>query len=233
MRFFRAPCDHLKFSICHAFLATLTSDMASNRPSGDGIANAMKLLERSRTETLPSSATFNNALSRRLCHGSRRLFPSADQSTVDNPLHPFTTRSCVLSEDVERNWIVASLTPSRMTARCEPSGDKLQLHGGSICAVPVLFPLFTSNRYVSTTFPLVVLYMQTVDGKRAHCTIKMLTSLRTKRDVPPAIGTAKIEDGFSGVADLGVEKYNRSEPSYVTRGSKSCSVDVTKFSANG
>src|SRR5262249_48088016 len=96
--------DHLKFSICHAFLARLTSDMASNRPSGDGIANAMKLLERSRTETLPSSATFNNALSRsRLCHGSRRLFPSADQSTLDNPLHPFTTRSCVLSEDVERN----------------------------------------------------------------------------------------------------------------------------------
>ena len=48
------PCsDHLKFSICHAFLARLTSDMASNRPSGEGIAHAMKLLERSRTGTLP------------------------------------------------------------------------------------------------------------------------------------------------------------------------------------
>ena len=33
----------------------LTSIMASNRPSGDGTAYAMKLLERSRTEALPSS----------------------------------------------------------------------------------------------------------------------------------------------------------------------------------
>jgi hypothetical protein len=92
---------------------------------------------------------------------------------------------------------------------------------------------FARGLYVFTTFPLVVLYMQTVDGKRAHCTFQMLTSLRTKRDVPPAIGTAKIEEGVPGLADLGVEIYNSSKPSYVTRGSKSCSVAVTKFSANG
>ena len=55
---------HQKSTICHAFLVGLTSSMASNRPSGDGIAYPMKLLEWSRTETLPSSAILSNALSR-------------------------------------------------------------------------------------------------------------------------------------------------------------------------
>ena len=55
---------HQKSTICHTFLVGLTSNMASNRPSGDGIAYPMKLLEWSRTETLPSSGIFSNALSR-------------------------------------------------------------------------------------------------------------------------------------------------------------------------
>ena len=56
--------DPQKSPICHTFLVGLTSKMASSRPSGDGIAYPIKSLERSRTETLPSSVTFSNALSR-------------------------------------------------------------------------------------------------------------------------------------------------------------------------
>jgi len=52
-----------KFSICHTFFVGLTSSMASDRPSGDGIAYPMKLLEWSSAEALPSSVTFSNALS--------------------------------------------------------------------------------------------------------------------------------------------------------------------------
>ena len=52
-----------KFSICHTFLVGLISRIASNRPSGDGMAYPMKLSERSKTETLPSSVTLSNALS--------------------------------------------------------------------------------------------------------------------------------------------------------------------------
>lgn len=61
---FRATRDHLKFSIAHTFLVPLASFMASDRPSGDGIANSMLLLEWSSTEALPSSVTLSNALSR-------------------------------------------------------------------------------------------------------------------------------------------------------------------------
>jgi len=50
-----------KFSICQAFLEGLTSSIASDRPSGDGIAYATKLLERSKTEALPSSVTLSKA----------------------------------------------------------------------------------------------------------------------------------------------------------------------------
>jgi hypothetical protein len=60
---FPCPWDHLKFSISHTFFVGLTSRMANNRPSGDGIAYPMKVPERSSTEALPSSATFSNALS--------------------------------------------------------------------------------------------------------------------------------------------------------------------------
>jgi hypothetical protein len=79
----------------------------------------------------------------------------------------------------------------------------------------------------------VLLYMQTVGGNGAHCTYQRLTSLRTKRDVPPAIGTAKIKERVPGVADLGMEIYKSSKPSYVTLGSKSCSAAVTRLSAKG
>ena len=77
----------------------------------------------------------------------------------------------------------------------------------------MLFPLLKSNRYVSTVFPLLMPYIQTVDGNRAHCTFQMWTSFRTKRGVPPAIGMAKIEEGVSAEEDLGVEIYKISEPS--------------------
>jgi len=63
VEFCPCPWDHLKFSISHTFFVGLTSRMANNRPSGDGIAYPMKVPERSSTEALPSSATFSNALS--------------------------------------------------------------------------------------------------------------------------------------------------------------------------
>lgn len=86
-------------------------------------------------------------------------------------------------------------------ARCEPSGDRPELHSGSICGGSVVFPLLTSNRNVSEEFPFVMLYRQIVDGKRAHCTIRMMTSCRTKRGVPPVIGMAKMDDSVSGSED--------------------------------
>lgn len=64
-----------------------------------------------------------------------------------------------------------------------------------------VFPLLTSNRNVSEEFPFVMLYRQIVDGKRAHCTIRMMTSCRTKRGVPPVIGMAKMDDSVSGSED--------------------------------
>jgi hypothetical protein len=134
MRFFRAPRDHLKFSIAHTFLVPLASFMASDRPSGDGIANSMLLLEWSSTEALPSSVTLSNALSRScLPQETRRLVPPADQSIAFRPFHPFTTRSRVLPVEVERSRIVPWLGSRATMARCERSGDRLQLHSGSIC----------------------------------------------------------------------------------------------------
>jgi hypothetical protein len=56
--------NYLKLSICHTFRVVLVPAMASDRPSGDGIAPKISgLLEWSRTETAPSSATFSKALS--------------------------------------------------------------------------------------------------------------------------------------------------------------------------
>src|SRR5436190_21182778 len=137
-----------------------------------------------------------------------------------NPFHPFTTRSRVFPEDVDRSWIVPWLEPTATKARCEPSGDKLQKPSASICGEPVLLPLLTSNRKVSLIFPFETLYRQTVDGKRAQATAEMPRSLRTNRGVPPPIGIAKIEEG-SGAAVLGVAIYKISEPSGVTLGSES------------
>src|ERR1700676_5827554 len=112
------------------------------------------------------------------------------------PFHPFTTRSRILPVDVERSRIVPWLGAISTMARCEPSVDKLQLHSGSICGGSVVFPLLTSNRNVSEEFPFVMLYRQTVEGKRAHCTFQMRTSFRTNRGVPPATGIAKMDDGI-------------------------------------
>lgn len=66
-----------------------------------------------------------------------------------------------------------------------------------------------------------MLYMQIVDGKRAHCTFQMPASFKTKRGVPPPIGIAKMEERFLGLADLGVEIYKISEPSGVSPGCES------------
>lgn len=118
-------------------------------------------------------------------------------------------------------------------ARSKPSGDRLQLHEGSTCGASGPLPLLTSNRNVSMVSPLAMLYMQVVDGKRAHCTFQMPTSLRTSRGVPPPIGIAKIEEMVSGVADLGVAIYKISELSGVTLGCERCSALVTRFSAKG
>src|SRR5207253_8555327 len=72
-----------------------------------------------------------------------------------------------------------------------------------------------------------------VDGRGAHCTLLMPTSLRMKRGVPPPTGTAKIEERVLGPADLGVETYRISEPSGVSLGSESCSALLTTLSGNG
>jgi hypothetical protein len=63
-----------------------------------------------------------------------------------------------------------------------------------------------------------MLYRQVVDGKRAHSTAKMPTSLRTKRGAPPSIGIARREEEDSVLGDLGVEIYKISEPSGVSLG---------------
>src|SRR3974390_697124 len=119
-----------------------------------------------------------------------------------------------------------------MIARSEPSGDKLQLNEDSTCGGAAILPLLTSNRNVSELSPLATLYRQIVEGKRAHCTFQMPTSLRMKRGLPPPIGMAKMEDGVSRPADLGVEIYTISEPSGATIGCETWSVLlVTRISA--
>src|SRR6267378_2779459 len=123
--------------------------------------------------------------------------------------------------------------PGNHEALSKPSGDKLQLQSQSIWGGSLLFPLRTSNRNVSEVFPFLMLYRQIVDGKGAHCTFQMRTSLRTRRGVPPAIGMAKMENGVLRSADLGVEMYKISEPSGVTLGCKSCSALVIRSAAKG
>src|SRR5216684_8267095 len=121
--------------------------------------------------------------------------------------------------------------PLATIARCEPSGDKLQLQSGSICAGAVVFPVFTSNWIVSEAFPFLLLYMQIVDGRRAHCTFQMPASLRTRRGFPPFTGIAKIVERTSMPAPLGVEIYRISEPSGVILGMESCSLLAITLSA--
>src|SRR6478672_7429691 len=148
---------------------------------------------------------------------------------LPNSFHPFTANSCVSPVSVERSRIVPFLGLSGTMARCKPSGDRLQLHNGSICGGLALFPLRTSNRNVSELFPFMMLYRQIADGKGAHCTFQMRKSLRTRRGVPPSIGMAKMENGVVRSADLDVEMYKTSEPSGVTLGCKSCSALVIRF----
>src|SRR3984893_10186107 len=97
--------------------------------------------------------------------------------------------------------------PLATIARCEPSGDKLQLESGSIWPGAVLFPVFTSNWIVSEAFPFLLLYMQIVDGRRAHFTFQMPASLRTRRGFPPLTGIARIVERTSMPAAFGVERY--------------------------
>src|SRR3979490_2325955 len=120
-----------------------------------------------------------------------------------------------------------------MIARSEPSGDSAQLQSGSICGGSVLLPLLTSNLNVSAVLPFVMLYRQIVDGRRAHCTFQMRTSLRIRREVPPPIGMAKMEERVSGPRDFGVEIYRISEPSGVIVGCESWSALFTRLSATG
>jgi hypothetical protein len=128
--------------------------------------------------------------------------------------HPFIVSLRVSPVTVERSRIVP-LSPSQTMARFRPSGDKLQLHDGSICSGSECLPVLTSKRNVSVVSPLIVLYMQIAEGKGEHCTFQIPTSRRIRRGVPPAIGIAKMELGVLRSADLGVEIYKISEPSGV------------------
>src|SRR5262249_30269516 len=147
------------------FLGPPASATANHLPSGDGMAPQISgLVDFSRRETLPSRLTFSKALSRsKLCQETRRLLPSADQSSPINPPHPFTVRSCISPVDVDRRLILPLLAPKTTIARCEPSGDKLQLHLGSLCGGSAVLPLLTSKRNVCEVFPFAVLYRQIVD----------------------------------------------------------------------
>src|SRR5437868_368138 len=136
---------------------------------------------------------------------------------LPNSFHPFTLNSRISPLTVDRSRIFP-LSPSQTMARCEPSGDKLQLHTGSTCVGSERFPVFTSKRNVSVVSPLRLLYMQTADGKGEHCTFQIPTSLSTRRGVPPAIGIAKMELVIFRSADLGVETYRISERSGVNLG---------------
>src|SRR4051812_46721117 len=118
-----------------------------------------------------------------------------------------------------------------MMARSVPSGDRLQLNADSICGLPAILPLCTSKRNVSELSPLATLYRQIVEGKRAHCTFQMPISLRMKGGVPPPIGMAKMEEGFSWLVDVVVEIYRISEPSGTTTDCETWSVLVTRLSA--
>src|SRR6266436_290335 len=208
--------------------------MARDRPSGDGIApNISVVVERSRTEALPSSVILSSALPPSgVFPATKKLFPSAAHVMLSNSFRPVTRTSRVLPVSVERKRIV-SLRLGQTRARCEPSGDKLQLHAGSTCDGYELLPFFTSNRNVSMSSPLATLYRQKFNGEFAHCTFQMPTCLRTRRGAPPPIGMAKSDDGVSRLADLGVEIYKISEPSGVTLGCLSCSALVVKPSAKG
>jgi len=136
--------------------------------------------------------------------------------------------------EVARSWIFSCSGLRTMIASCEPSGDKLQLQSAaSISGGAVRVPLLTSKRNVSVVFPFAMLYRQSVDGKRAHCTFQMPTSFRTKRGVPPPIGMARMEERVSGSVDLGVEIYKISEPSGVTLACRSRSTLLARLSANG
>ena len=104
---------HQKFSICQTFLGPPASAIANMRPFGDGNAFQISgLLDLTKTVALPSSETFNKALSRsKLCQDTRSRLPSADQLTPIKPFHPFTTRSCAWPVEVERSWILSWLEP--------------------------------------------------------------------------------------------------------------------------
>jgi hypothetical protein len=159
---------------------------------------------------------------------------------LEIPFHPFTTTSRGLPVEVGRSWIFASSELDR-NARCEPSGDKLHSVNGSVCEGPMRFPVRTSKRNVSEeVFPLLMLYMHTADGERAHWTFEMATSLSTRRGVPPFIGIAKIEEGASRRPNSGVEIfvvsveiYRTSDPSGVSLGCLSCSSLLPKISGEG
>ena len=150
-------------------------------------SNISEVLERSRTEALPSSVTLSNTLCPSwVFPATRRLF------------HPRSTRCCsirslryctsrILPVSTERKRIV-SLRLGQTRARCEPSGDKLQLQEGSTCDGAELLPCFRSNRNVSVVSPLVTLYRQKFNGRFAHCTFQMPTSLRTRRGTRRRLG---------------------------------------------
>ena len=76
---------------------------------------------------------------------------------------PFVVSLRVSPVRVERSRIVP-LSPLQTIARVRPSGDKLLLHDGSICAGSVCLPVCTSNRKVWLVSPVILLYKQTAQG---------------------------------------------------------------------
>jgi len=94
-----------KFSICQTFLVGLTSNMASIAV-GRQDCISMKLLERSRTETLPSSETFRNPFcsdggSRWALHSARRACMTSMRAARAAGSHDATT-AAVSSANAER-----------------------------------------------------------------------------------------------------------------------------------
>jgi len=142
-------------------------------PSGDGIAYRMYWWNGAHRRS-PSSVTLSMRYPFVITQETRASFHLRPILFV-NPFHPFTT-SHAFSQWMWSGVESSLVGPLATMARCEPSGDKLQLQSGSICEGAVLFPTphIKLERFRSIS-PLNA-YRQTVDGKCAHCTFQMPTS---------------------------------------------------------
>jgi len=124
---------------------------------------------------------------------------------LPNSSHPFNRQLASFAGKGGAKPMVP-FSPSQTMARFRPSGDRLQLHDGSICGGSECLPVCTSKR-TSGWITCHRAIQQIAEGKGEHCTFQIPNISKNQTRRSTGYRNCENELGVFGSEGFGVEIY--------------------------